>query len=108
MRHQKFIHYGDTCVQRVLEVRKVIDVLESLDQGLLTQSANTIRGKEGLVVDMLKGRLNLQYLAMAGHSFGGATAVVTSGIDKRIKCCVAMDVWWEPIEKVKFLYSFMP
>lgn len=88
--------------QRVLEVRKVIDVLESLDRGLLTQNANTITGKAGLDVGMLQSRLDLHFVAVSGHSFGGATAVVASGIDKRIKCCAAMDVWWEPIDKMEF------
>ena len=101
MMHQtQFINYGDTCVQRVLEVRKVIDVLESLDQGLLTQ--NAITGKAGLIVDMFHARLDLRHIAVSGHSFGGATAIAASGIEKRIKCCLAMDVWWEPINKVKF------
>lgn len=88
--------------QRVLEVRKVIDVLESLDRGLLTQNANTVTGKAALDVGMLQTRLDLHFVAVCGHSFGGATSIVASGIDKRIKCCLAMDVWWEPIDKMEF------
>lgn len=88
--------------QRVLEVRKVLDVLESLDRGLLTQNANTINGKAALDVSMLQARLDLHFVAVAGHSFGGATAVVAAGVDKRLKCCVGMDVWWEPIDKMEY------
>ncbi|MCO5586450.1 hypothetical protein L7F22_040390 [Adiantum nelumboides] len=88
--------------QRVLEVRKVIDVLESIDRGLLTQNANTVTGKSALDVNMLQTRLDLHFIAVSGHSFGGATSIVASGIDKRIKCCLAMDVWWEPIDKMEF------
>ena len=76
--------------------------MERLDQGLLTQNANAISGKAGLIVDMLHARLDLCHVAVSGHSFGGATAIAASGIDERIKCCLAMDVWWEPINKVKF------
>ncbi|KAI5084595.1 hypothetical protein GOP47_0000764 [Adiantum capillus-veneris] len=88
--------------QRVLEIRKVVDVLESLDRGLLTQNANTVTGTAALDVNMLQTRLDLHFIAISGHSFGGATSIVASGIDKRIKCCLAMDVWWEPIDKMEF------
>ncbi|KAH7296964.1 hypothetical protein KP509_26G046500 [Ceratopteris richardii] len=87
--------------QRVLEVRKVVDVLESLDRGLLTQNSNTVTGRAGLEVSMLQNRLDLHFIAVSGHSFGGATSIVASGVDKRIKCCLAMDVWWEPVDKME-------
>jgi platelet-activating factor acetylhydrolase len=94
-------------VQRASEARKVIDVLECLEKGLLNQSDNMITGKGGLKVNIFQGRLDLQHIAISGHSFGGATAILTSGNDKRIKCCVAMDVWWEPIKEVKSSHLFL-
>ncbi|KAL2630587.1 hypothetical protein R1flu_015273 [Riccia fluitans] len=88
--------------QRALEIQKVVDVLESLQEGLLTQGSNTITGSTKLDVTCLLHRLDLNHLVIAGHSFGGATAVVAAGLDNRFKCCVGMDVWWEPTEKVSF------
>ncbi|KAL3688577.1 hypothetical protein R1sor_014886 [Riccia sorocarpa] len=88
--------------QRALEIQKVVDVLESLQEGLLTQGSNTVKGNTKLDVTCLLHRLDLNHLVIAGHSFGGATAVVAAGLDNRFKCCVGMDVWWEPTEKVSF------
>ena len=38
-------------------------------------------------------------LIVAGHSFGGATALKTGWEDKRIKCILTMDPWLLPIKK---------
>ncbi|BBN00098.1 platelet-activating factor acetylhydrolase [Marchantia polymorpha subsp. ruderalis] len=91
---------GKQLTQRALEIQKVVDILESFQEGLLTQGSNTVTGNTKLDVTCLLHRLDLNHLAVAGHSFGGATAVVSACLDHRFKCCVGMDVWWEPIEKV--------
>ncbi|CAK9234888.1 unnamed protein product [Sphagnum troendelagicum] len=88
--------------QRVGEIQKVIDVLESLDQGSLMQNFNSVTGRASLDTKFFQQRLDLNHIAMHGHSFGGATAIATSGVDKRIKCCLAEDVWWEPLEEVDY------
>jgi platelet-activating factor acetylhydrolase len=87
-------------LQRVGEIQKVIDVLESLDQGSLMQNFNSVTGRASLDTKFFQQQLDLNHIAMHGHSFGGATAIATSGVDKRIKCCLAEDVWWEPLEEV--------
>jgi hypothetical protein len=71
-----------------------------LDQGLLSQESNVLKGRTSLDVKLLQGRLNLDHLGVSRHSFGAATAVAMCNIDKRFKCCVAEDVWWVPIEEV--------
>lgn len=87
-------------LQRVDEIQKTVDVLEALDQGLLSQSSNVMKGRASLDVKFLQGHLDLSHLGIHGHSFGGATAIATCGVDKRFKCCVAEDVWWAPVEEV--------
>lgn len=72
-----------------------------LDQGTVTQTSNAVVGQGSLNVTMLQGRLDMSYLAIRGHSFGGSTAIVVCGLDKRLKCCVAEDTWWQPIEQVQ-------
>lgn len=89
-------------LQRVTEIQKAVDVLEALDQGLLSQDSNAIKGRTSMDVKFLQGRLNLNYLGMHGHSFGGATTISVCGLDKRFKCCVAEDVWWNPLEQACF------
>lgn len=90
---------SDQLRQRVTEIQKAVDVLEALDQGLLSQDSNAIKGRTSMDVKFLQGRLNLNYLGMHGHSFGGATTISVCGLDKRFKCCVAEDVWWNPLEQ---------
>lgn len=86
--------------QRVGEIRKVVDVLEMLEGGLLTQESNAVRGRAKLNVKMMQSHIDMCHIAIRGHSFGGSTAIVACGLDKRIKCCVAEDTWWQPIEQV--------
>jgi hypothetical protein len=45
----------------------------------------------------LNGLLNLDKVAIAGHSYGGATAVLASKIDNRIKSCLVLDGWFSPL-----------
>lgn len=88
--------------QRVTEIQKTVDVLEALDQGLLSQSSNAIKGRTSLDVKSLQGRLNLNYLGIHAHSFGAVTAIATCCVDKRLKCCVAEDVWWPPMDEADY------
>ena len=42
--------------------------------------------------------INLESVGVLGHSFGGATGIVTSYKDNRIDACIALDGWIVPIE----------
>ncbi|XP_024371813.1 uncharacterized protein [Physcomitrium patens] len=88
--------------KRVGEIRKVVDALEMLDSGLLTQNSNGVKGRLSLDVRMICGRIDMSHVAIRGHSFGGSTAIVACGLDKRLKCCIAEDAWWQPIERPDF------
>ncbi|KAH9574960.1 hypothetical protein CY35_01G087500 [Sphagnum magellanicum] len=100
--HTPMEHRTNQLRQRVQEIQKVVDVIEMLDRGTLTQTSNAVVGQGSLNVTMLQGRLDMSYLAIRGHSFGGSTAIVVCGLDKRLKCCVAEDTWWQPIEQVHY------
>ena len=43
--------------------------------------------------------LDMDKLIVAGHSFGGATAIKTGLKDRRVKCVLTMDPWFLPIKK---------
>ena len=47
----------------------------------------------------LNGKLNLEKIAVGGHSYGGATAIHSAKTDKRIKTCFVLDGWINPIPK---------
>jgi pimeloyl-ACP methyl ester carboxylesterase len=41
--------------------------------------------------------LDLEKLTVAGHSFGGGTAIRTAWNDKRVKCVLTHDPWLSPL-----------
>lgn len=41
-------------------------------------------------------KLDLEKLVMAGHSFGGSSALNVTVTDPRVKACVVGDPWFEP------------
>ena len=43
--------------------------------------------------------VNLDKIGMFGHSFGGATSIMTAFYDNRIDACIALDGWIVPIPK---------
>ncbi|CAK4082705.1 unnamed protein product [Aphanomyces euteiches] len=44
-------------------------------------------------------QIDVDRLAVAGHSFGGATALTTAHLDKRVKAVVGLDIWMQPLDK---------
>ena len=47
----------------------------------------------------LNGKLNLEKIAVGGHSYGGATAIHSAKTDERIKTCFVLDSWIDPVPK---------
>ena len=43
--------------------------------------------------------MDLNRIAVGGHSYGGATAITASHRDRRIKACFNLDGWINPISK---------
>ena len=55
----------------------------------------------GIIDSKLSGKLDLNRIALGGHSYGGATAVLASHDNKIVKACVVLDSWINPVpEKV--------
>ena len=46
---------------------------------------------------ILFNHLDLTKIAIAGHSYGGATAIFASKLDNRIKSCFVLDGWFSPL-----------
>ena len=53
-------------------------------------SDNLLQGKIGFPQGVT---LALDKLVLAGHSFGGMTAIATARLDKRVKACLTLDPW---------------
>tara|TARA_B100000700_G_scaffold326166_1_gene436901 strand:+ start:5852 stop:7228 length:1377 start_codon:yes stop_codon:yes gene_type:complete len=54
----------------------------------------------GQIESNLNSRLDMDKIAVGGHSYGGATALVSSFWDPRIKTCLGLDPWISPLPKV--------
>ena len=68
---------------------RALDIVFLLDQIKKIQS-NKIESR-------LNNLLNTDKIGIAGHSYGGATAILASRIDKRIKSCLVLDGWLSPL-----------
>ncbi len=51
----------------------------------------------GMIDSKLSGRLDLDRVALGGHSYGGATAILASYNHEIVKACVVLDGWISPI-----------
>ena len=51
----------------------------------------------GIIDSKLSGKLDLNRVALGGHSYGGATAVLASYNHEIVKACVVLDGWISPI-----------
>jgi dienelactone hydrolase len=51
----------------------------------------------GIIDSKLSGKLDLNRVALGGHSYGGATAILASHNHEIVKACVVLDGWISPI-----------
>ena len=55
------------------------------------------RIQTGNIRSALNGNVDLNKIAVGGHSYGGATATVAAHWDQRVKACIVLDSWVSPI-----------
>ena len=67
----------------------------ALDIGFIIDQARKI--EDGIINSKLSGKLDLNRVALGGHSYGGATAILASHNHEIIKACVILDGWISPI-----------
>ena len=53
----------------------------------------------GIIKSQVSSRMDLNKIAVGGHSYGGATAITASYRNKKIKACFNLDGWINPIPK---------
>jgi len=82
--------------ERLQEVKRTIDMLESLNAGNLE---NVLPSSFDLTC--FKDRIDLSSMCMMGHSFGGATTLLAMANDQRLKSGVVLDGWMFPIKEEK-------
>jgi pimeloyl-ACP methyl ester carboxylesterase len=95
---------------RVADYRSEItghpDSIKIRNQQIMTRTKDIIfvlnqitKIHHGDLKSKLNGKLNLEKIAVGGHSYGGATAIHSAKTDKRIKTCFVLDGWINPIPK---------
>ena len=75
------------------EVCTAFDLLKALSEGRAVEGL-TLSGSLGDAAAFLGGRLNMDCVALAGHSYGGATVAALTAADARFCAGIALDPWW--------------
>jgi len=82
--------HPDSANVRIMQMNtRVADIIFILDQLDKIQS--------GKIESQINGKIDLEKIAVGGHSYGGSTATVASQRDERIKACFVLDSWISPI-----------
>uniref|UniRef100_A0A8C5PA99 Platelet-activating factor acetylhydrolase n=1 Tax=Leptobrachium leishanense TaxID=445787 RepID=A0A8C5PA99_9ANUR len=84
--------------QRATECVRAVRVLENINAGI--SEPNII--KTDFHLQALKGRIDLDRVAIMGHSFGGGSALLSLIKDDIFRCVVALDAWMFPLEDTAY------
>ncbi|PIK42123.1 putative platelet-activating factor acetylhydrolase-like [Apostichopus japonicus] len=79
--------------QRAEECIATLDTLTDMHDG--KEVENIMPDKFDFT--QLQGKLDLDRVAICGHSFGGGTSIVAMSKDSRFKCSVPLDAWLFPL-----------
>ncbi|XP_059137284.1 platelet-activating factor acetylhydrolase isoform X1 [Peromyscus eremicus] len=88
--------------QRAKECSQALNAMLDIEHG---SPKENILGTD-FDLNQLKGAIDVDKIAVIGHSFGGATVIHTLSEDQRFKCGVALDPWMYPVSEE--LYSKIP
>ncbi|XP_008844946.1 platelet-activating factor acetylhydrolase isoform X2 [Nannospalax galili] len=88
--------------QRAKECSQALTAILDIEHG---RPKENVLGSE-FDVEQLKGSIDMNRIAVIGHSFGGATVIHALGEDRRFKCGIALDAWMFPVSDD--LYSKIP
>ncbi|KAJ8321903.1 hypothetical protein KUTeg_000374 [Tegillarca granosa] len=93
-------HRADECI-------RVLNVLSSLNDG--DEVHNILGGNfDKNMKKQFRDRIDMLRVSVAGHSFGGATAVCTLSKDKRFRVGIILDAWMHPLDEDVYKNTTQP
>lgn len=84
--------------QRANECVRVMHVLRDINAGVAV--FNVL--KSDFDLETLKGRIDFNKVALMGHSFGGASTLLSLTKDDTFRCAVALDAWMFPLDDASY------
>jgi len=102
---KEYIVRNEQLKHRVKEIKNTLSLLFDLNEGA-NPVENVMEVEEKLEkfdMQLLKGSMDLSSPILAGHSFGGATALFALHADDRFKLGVVLDGWLFPMKEEKFV-----
>ena len=78
-----------------VNVRKMQINTRAADISFILDQLNKIQSGE--IESQINAKIDLEKVAVGGHSYGGSTATVASQRDGRVKACFVLDSWISPI-----------
>lgn len=81
---------------RIAEVVRTLNLMEELNKG--SNITNVLEDSKDYDLTMFKNGMNVQQPILSGHSYGGATTMMTLAQDKRFKQGVVLDGWLFPMK----------
>ncbi|OCT94473.1 hypothetical protein XELAEV_18012144mg [Xenopus laevis] len=90
LRNYQLHHRANECV-------RVIQILRDINAGAVF---NVL--KSDFDLQALKGRMDFNNVAIMGHSFGGASTLLSLAKDDTLRCAIALDAWMFPLEDASY------
>ncbi|XP_046396663.1 platelet-activating factor acetylhydrolase-like [Ischnura elegans] len=81
---------------RSAEIRRAVDLMEDINEG---RPVHNLLDPTFPFQDF-QGRLDFSKAVIIGHSFGGATTLLSLAKDPRLRIGIALDAWMYPVKRV--------
>ncbi|XP_071451361.1 platelet-activating factor acetylhydrolase 2, cytoplasmic-like [Hetaerina americana] len=89
---------------RSAEIRRAVDLMEDMNEG---RHVHNLLDPTFPLKDF-EGRLDFSKAVIIGHSFGGATTLLSLAKEPRLRIGIALDAWMYPVKRVADLPLRLP